>query len=128
MRCGGEFAHGLIRQTLESSLSLPRRQDAHLRVAETLERVYAVHLDRHASDLGYHLFQAGRASDPKKTVQFLTLAGDQALEAGAFEEALRQFESALSVQDEGDQQHVADLRYKQGRALRSLAARGGSPS
>ena len=115
-----EFAHGLIRQTLESGLSLPRRQNAHLRVAEALERVYADHVDRHASDLGHHLFQAGRASDPKKTVRFLTLAGDQALAAGAFAEALRQFENALSIRDEGDEQHVADLLYKRGRALRSL--------
>ena len=116
-----EFAHGLIRQTLEASLSLPRRQDAHLRVAEAIERVYAAHVDHHASDLAYHLYQAGRVSDPEKTVRFLALAGNQALEAGAFDEALRQFSDALSIRgDDDDQRQTADLHYKKGRALRSL--------
>lgn len=116
-----EFAHGLIRQTLESTLSLPRRQRAHMRVAEAMERVYAVEVDRHAADVGHHLFQAGTAADSTKTVRFLTLAGDQALEAGAFDEALRHFTDALSIQEEAeDQGKVAELRYKKGLALRSL--------
>ena len=63
-----EFAHGLIRQTLESSLSLPRRQRAHLRVAEAMERVHRANLDRYASDMGHHLFQAGAAARSEKTV------------------------------------------------------------
>ena len=75
-----EFSHGLIRQTLENSLSLMRRQRAHLRVAETLERVYGEHVERHASDLAQHLYQAGMGADPDKTVRFLTLAWDQALQ------------------------------------------------
>ena len=122
-----EFAHGLIRQTLENSLSFPRRQRAHLRVSEAMERVYGMHADRHAADLGHHLFHAGAAADQDKTVRFLTLAGDQAMEAGAFDEALRQFDDALSIQeeqDDEDRRRVADLRYKKGKALRSMG-RGG---
>ena len=57
-----EFAHGLIRQTLESSLSLPRRQDVHLRVAEAMERVYTAHVDHHASDLAHHLYGSSQGS------------------------------------------------------------------
>ena len=54
-------------------------------------------------------------------MRFLTLAGDQALEAGAFDEALRHFTDALSIQEEAeDQGKVAELRYKKGLALRSL--------
>ena len=118
-----EFSHGLIRQTLENSLSFPRRQRAHLRVSEAMERVYGARADRHAADLGHHLFHAGAAADQDKTVRFLTLAGDQAMEAGAFDEALRQFDDALSIQeeqDDEDRRRVADLRYRKGRALRSV--------
>ena len=114
------FAHGLIRQTLENSLSFPRRQRAHLRVAEAVERVHGAKVDRYASDVGRHLFQAGAAANPEKTVRFLALAGDQALEAGAFDEALRQFDDALSVHDEDDQRQTADPLCRKGRALRSL--------
>ena len=116
-----EFAHGLIRQTLEHSLSLMRRQRTHLRVAEAMERVYGKNAERFASDIGQHLYQAGVAADPVKTVRYLTLAGDQALAKGAFDEALRQLGDALSIQEEhdsDDQRIVADLHDKKALALR----------
>ena len=115
-----EFAHELIRQTLEGALSLPRRQRAHLRVAEAMEQVYGDRVDQQASDLAHHLYQAGAAADPEKTVRFLTLAGDQAAAAGAFDEAVRLFDDALSAEDEGDQRRYAELHARRGRALRSL--------
>ena len=59
-----EFAHGLIRQTLESGLSLPRRQRAHLRVAEATERIYGTAIDRHAPDLAHHLISSGYGCRP----------------------------------------------------------------
>ena len=115
-----EFSHALIRQTLAAGLSLPRRQRLHLKVAEAMERAAGSNPGKHASDLAHHLFQAGTAADPAKTVRFLTVAGDQALEAGAFDEALRRFIDASSIQDEDDQRQIADLRYRKGQALRSL--------
>ena len=121
------FAHELIRQTLVSALSLPRRQRLHLRIAEAMERAYlpagrhgARALEEHAADLAYHLNQAGAAADAEKTVRYLALAGDQALAAAAFEDALRHYENALSLQPADDQRGRADLLYKRGLALRSL--------
>ena len=115
-----EFSHALIRQTLATGLSLPRRQRLHLKVAEAIERATASNAGQHASDLAHHLFQAGTAADPAKTVRFLSLAGGQALEAGAFDEALRQFDHALSIQSEDDARQIADLRFRRGQALRSV--------
>src|SRR4029453_9069736 len=114
------FAPGLIRQTLENSLSLPGRQRVHLRVAEAMERAYGAGIDRYASDIAHHLYQAGAAAAAEKAVKFLVLAGAQALQAGAFDEALPQFDNALSIRDEDDRRAIADLRYKRGGALRSL--------
>ena len=128
-----EFAHGLIRQTLANSLSLPRRQRAHLRVADAMERIHGKRAFRHAVDLAHHLLQAGAAADEDRAIRYLTLAGDQELEAGAYDEALRQFDEALSLSEEGDGETAApgegdlhrarraDLHYKRGQALRSLA-------
>ena len=99
-----DFCHALIRQTLAESLSVPRRQRLHLRVADAIETA-AASPEAQASDIAYHLQQAGSTADQAKTVRFLTLAGDQALEAGAFDEALRQFDGALSMQVEDDQRH-----------------------
>ncbi len=114
------FAHELIRQTLVSGLSLPRRQRLHLRVAEAMERAYPRQVEEHAADLAHHLFQAGAAADPEKTAHYLTLAGEQALGAAAFEDALRHYEDALSLQAPEDGKRRADLLYKRGLCLRSL--------
>jgi class 3 adenylate cyclase/tetratricopeptide (TPR) repeat protein len=114
------FAHELIRQTLLSGLSLPRRQRLHLRVAEAIERVYARALEEHAADLAHHLYQAGTAADPQKTVHYLALAGERALGAAAFEDALRLYESAVSLQPADDRRGRADLLSKRGMARRSL--------
>ncbi|MEE9284316.1 MAG: AAA family ATPase, partial [Dehalococcoidia bacterium] len=114
------FAHELIRQTLVSGLSLPRRQRLHLRVAEAIERAYSRAPEEHAADLAHHLFQAGAAADAEKTARYLTLAGEQAFSTAAFEDALRHYEDALSIQPADDQKGRADLLDKRGQALRSL--------
>ena len=114
------FAHELIRQTLLSGVSSPRRRRLHLRVVEAMERVYAGALEEHAAGLAHHLDQAGAAADPRKTVRYLTLAGERAMAAAAFEDALRHYESALSLQPTDDRRVRADLLYKRGLARRSL--------
>jgi predicted ATPase/class 3 adenylate cyclase len=93
------FAHELIRQTLLSDVSAPRRRRLHLRVAEAMERVYARAPDEHAADLAHHLHQAGTAADPQKTVRYLTLAGERALAAVAYGEGARLYQMALQALD-----------------------------
>ena len=114
------FAHELIRQTLLTDVSAPRRRRLHLRVAEAMERVYARAPEEHAADLAHHLFQAGTGADPQKTVRYLTLAGERALGMAAFEDALRYYDSALSLQPTDDRRGRADLLFKRGQAQRSL--------
>ncbi|MEX2557995.1 MAG: AAA family ATPase [Actinomycetota bacterium] len=120
------FAHELIRQTLLTNLALPRRQRLHLRIAEAIERVYARDLEPHVADLAHHLYQAGAAADPHKAVGFLSLAAHRAMEGAAFEEALRAYERALSLQDPGDVSTRADLLVRLGFAQRSLGRTEGA--
>jgi class 3 adenylate cyclase/tetratricopeptide (TPR) repeat protein len=114
------FAHEQIRQTLLANLSLPRRQRLHLRVAEAIERAAGASTDEHAADLAHHLYQAGAAADTERTVRYLVLAGDQATTATAFEDALRLYEDALTLQPDEDTRERADLLLKRGLARRSL--------
>ena len=114
------FTHELIRNTLLGALSLPRRQRLHARVAETMERVYESDLTRRASALAHHLYEAGSVADEAKTIHFLILAGEQSLETGAFEEARRDFDLALSLLPAGERENRASLLWKRGLAHRSL--------
>jgi tRNA A-37 threonylcarbamoyl transferase component Bud32/tetratricopeptide (TPR) repeat protein len=114
------FAHELIRQTLAEALSMPRRQRLHGRIAEAIERVYASSLDKHASAMAHHLYQAGAAAEPEKTTKYLIAASDEARAASAPEDALRCLDQALSLWDDERGSRVADLHDRRGRVLRSL--------
>lgn len=115
------FAHELIRQTLAEGLSLPRRQRQHARIADAIERIHGSALDKHASALAHHLYQAGAATDPEKTTKYLRLAAAQARAAAGFEEALGHLDNALSLW-EGEHQAplVAALLAERAAVLRSL--------
>ncbi|MDH3423993.1 MAG: hypothetical protein OEN00_13455, partial [Gemmatimonadota bacterium] len=115
-----KFSHELIRQTLVGRLSMPRRQRLHLRISGAMEEVYGSRIEEHAADYSYHLYQAGAAADPDTTIRFLTLAGEQALEAAAFEEALEHFELGLTVVEDPEPGQLAELLRKKGSAARGL--------
>lgn len=112
------FVHELVRQTLLTDISLPRRQRLHLQIAEAIETKHASNLDRYTSDLAHHLYQAGAAADPEKTVSYLIRAGDHAQSIAASEDALRGYEGALSLVEDDLQR--GQLLYKIGRARRGL--------
>ena len=114
------FTHELIRNTLLQALSLPRRQRLHARVAAAMEDVYESDLTRRVSALAHHLYEAGSVADEAKTIHYLILAGEQSLETGAFEEARRDFDLAMSLLPADDRENRASLLWKRGLAHRSL--------
>jgi len=88
---GGEsfaFTHDKIREVLYEELNPVRRRRMHLRVAEGLERVEA----RPVQDLAHHYLQAGEL---KKGLHYARLAGEQANQLYAYDEALRYYQQAL---------------------------------
>ena len=91
------FAHELIRQTLLSGISILRRQRLHLSVANAIERTDKTARETRPSEIANHLLQAGAAAEPERTLEYLELAADRAMDAAAFEEALRAIDDALSV-------------------------------
>jgi len=114
------FVHELVRHTLSESLSLPRRQRIHARVADAIERVYAANLESYASALAHHLYQAGAASDPEKTTAYLIQAANQARAAAGHEEALAHLDNALSLWEVESSLRVAELMFLRANALRSM--------
>jgi tetratricopeptide (TPR) repeat protein len=92
-----QFSHELIRQSVLSGMSAPRRQRIHLNVAEALERLYPGRLEDCASDLAHHLWQAGKIADPDKTITFLAIAAKRALVQSAYEAAIRDVQNALTL-------------------------------
>jgi hypothetical protein len=112
------FAHELIRQTLISSLSLPRRQRRHLQIADALERAYGDRIELHAADMAYHLYSAGAAADAGRTSRFLVLAAEQAIARVAFQDALLHTARGLETADELPPGDRARLLRARGLALR----------
>jgi tetratricopeptide (TPR) repeat protein len=103
------FGHELVRQTLLVGISTPREQQLHLGVADAIERLHPRALGEHAGDIADHLIKAGPLADEGRLVHYLTLAGKGAIEAAAFETALRSFRSALSHLKDDDVEQRADL-------------------
>jgi tetratricopeptide (TPR) repeat protein len=90
------FAHELVRQTLLAGMSLPRKQQMHAAVANAIEQLYPRFINERAAEITDHLLKAGAFGDAAKLVRYMTLAGKNALESAAFEQARRSFRSALS--------------------------------
>ena len=114
------FAHELIRQTLLGTLSMPRRQRRHLKIAAAMRTVFGERVALRASDLGYHLYQAGTAADPHDTVRMLTLAAEHAIAGAAFAEALAHCDRAATIEEVADRALTGHLLRVRGAALKGL--------
>jgi tetratricopeptide (TPR) repeat protein len=114
------FSHELIRQTLLADLSTLKRERLHLRAANAIERRYADDLEDHAADLTHHLSRAGRLADRPRLVRYLTIAGERAADAAAFDDAVAHFQQALSLLERSTQDTRAELLERLAMALRSV--------
>ena len=114
-----EFNHALIRQTLYSELSTPRRIRMHRQILAALEGLYDAHIDAHLTELAYHAFQAAPGGDIDKAVDYATRAGDRAAASAAYEEAARSYDlalQALELDEAADEHGRAELLLALGDA------------
>ncbi|MFB3093449.1 MAG: AAA family ATPase, partial [Dehalococcoidia bacterium] len=117
-----QFTHALIRETLIQELSATRRTRLHARIAEALEQLYESNVEAHAAELAHHFAEAETILGTERLVQYSLLAGEQALAAYAYEEALSHFQRGLEAKEvplEGNDPardaEVAALLYGLGR-------------
>src|SRR5216684_3475334 len=103
------FAHELVRQTVLASISDLRRQQLHAGVADAIERLHPDAISECAGEIADHLLKAGSFANRQTLVRWLALAGKNALQAAAFDEARGSFQSALSHLGAVDGSERADL-------------------
>ncbi len=106
-----DFEHDLIREAVTGQLSPIRAQALHRRAAMTLKRAGAP-----AATLAYHWHKAG---NPAQEAHYAGLAGRQAMEIYANDEALRYFERALELIESKPRR--LELIFSKGEVLQLLA-------
>ncbi|HZQ34889.1 MAG TPA: AAA family ATPase [Dehalococcoidia bacterium] len=94
---GYAFMHALVRQAVLSGLSLPRRQQLHLRAAQAIERRRPRLVEREVADLARHLRLAGSSADPEKTAAYLRRAAEAAERTFAWAAAAEQWQALLKL-------------------------------
>jgi DNA-binding SARP family transcriptional activator/tetratricopeptide (TPR) repeat protein len=102
------FTHALVRQTLYTGTSAPRRRRLHARAAAAIERTSG---DRQVAALALHHRLAGSAGDPGRAVAYSLEAGRQAAALFAWDDAAEHWDGALAVmaRDGGRERERADL-------------------
>jgi predicted ATPase/class 3 adenylate cyclase len=86
------FKHALTQEVAYGTVLHERRKALHERTAQAMETLYHATLDDHYSDLAHHYSRSGNT---KKAVEYLHLAGHQAVQRSANEEAITHLTTAL---------------------------------
>jgi len=93
------FSHALVRETLASEVSTARRVRLHARIAQALEQLYADEVEDHATELAYQFAEAESVLGSERVLRYSRLAGEQAIRAHAYDEAIGHFERALASKE-----------------------------
>ena len=79
------FKHALTQEVAYGSVLHERRKALHEHTAQAIEALYTRHLDEHYSDLAHHYSRSGNT---EKAIEYLHLAGQQAVQRSANAEAI----------------------------------------
>ncbi|MBI3795820.1 MAG: AAA family ATPase [Deltaproteobacteria bacterium] len=88
------FKHALTQEVAYNSLLLERRKVMHEQMAQTIEKVFGSHLDDHYNELSYHYSRSGNT---QKAIEYLQLAGHQAVQRSANAVAINHLSTALAL-------------------------------
>ncbi len=88
------FKHALTQEVAYNSLLIERRKAVHERAAKAIEEVYRSHLEDHYNELAHHYSRSGNT---QKAVDYLQLAGQQAVQRSAYAEAITHLTAALEL-------------------------------
>jgi predicted ATPase len=88
------FKHALTQEVAYNSVLIERRKALHERTAQALETLYIATLEEHYSALAHHYSRSGNT---QKAVEYLGLAGQQAIQRSANAEAVTHLTAALEL-------------------------------
>ena len=118
------FIHVLIQQALAAELSTTIKIRLHAHIAETLERLHGNGAGDRLGELVRHFSEAEALIGSERLVKYLVLAGEQALNTYAYEEALEYFRRALEAKGEAEQDdQLASILFGLGRSQVATAQR-----
>jgi len=120
------FKHALTHDVAYGSLLQERRRMLHVRIVETIERIYADRLPEHVDRLAHHAFLG---KDWAKAFSYLKQAGAKALARSVHRQAVSRFEDALTAlahlpETRETAAQAIDLRFHLRNALLPLAEWG----
>src|SRR5215469_5680821 len=120
------FKHALTHEVAYGSLLQDRRRALHVRIVETIERMYLDRLAEHVERLAHHAFLG---QDWAKAVTYLQQAGARALALSVHREAARFLEQALTAlthlpETRETVEQAIDLRFDLRNALLPLVEWG----
>lgn len=112
------FAHERLREAMLNEMHEGERRALHRRAAVSIEQVYPHHPEQ-AAALAFHWRQAG---DYGKEMTYAALAGTQAFQAGAYDDALKYLNRALELMSKRDaMQLTPSARLNQAALERQVA-------
>ena len=88
------FKHALTQEVAYGTVLQERRKALHERTAQAMEALYRATLDEHYSELAHHYSRSGNT---EKAVEYLHLAGQQAVQRSANTEAITHLTTALDL-------------------------------
>ena len=88
------FKHALTQEVAYGTVLHERRKALHERTAQAMEALYRATLDDHYSELAHHYTRSGNT---EKAVEYLHLAGQQAVQRSANAEAITHLTTALEL-------------------------------
>jgi predicted ATPase/class 3 adenylate cyclase len=88
------FKHALTRDVAYGSILVEQRRVLHERAAQAIEQIHHHRLEDHYSELAHHY---GRSRNSEKALEYLWLAGQQAVQRFANAEAITHFSAAIEL-------------------------------
>jgi len=112
------FKHALAQQATYESIVLNTKKELHLKIARSIEKVFAEKIHEFYGTLAMHY---GKAEMSKKQLDYLIKAGDEAFKSGASNEALSHYKEALRLMPpkpggKAEEDKIKELQIKIGFA------------
>jgi class 3 adenylate cyclase/tetratricopeptide (TPR) repeat protein len=112
------FKNTLTQEVAYNSLLQKRKKEIHEKIGKAIEEIYAERLEEFYEILAYHATAAGQK---ESAIDYLILASEKAHRAAAHREEATLLKRAITMAEEnGEQDVLADLRARCGRAYAAI--------